>query len=296
MFSVFKDKYQSDFESYLAQSVNLTSDTQLEEAMNYALLAPGKRLRPFLLFAVVATLDSTVDMKQVYPVAAALEMIHTYSLIHDDLPAMDDDDLRRGRPAVHKKFSEATAILAGDALLTEAFQQIAVANIPPQQAMNLTSLLASTAGYQGMVGGQQADMNAEEQRVSLEELQSIHLRKTGELLKFACTAGGILTDGSDQTKAYLSELGLKLGLAYQIRDDILDIISSQDELGKPAGSDVVANKSTYPSLLGLEQARKLFEQELQNCQDILLKIKTIHPGLNDSLLDSFIMQLEIKEG
>lgn len=296
MFSVFKDKYQSDFENYLAQSVNLTSDTQLEEAMNYALLAPGKRLRPFLLFAVVATLDSTVDMKQVYPVAAALEMIHTYSLIHDDLPAMDDDDLRRGRPAVHKKFSEATAILAGDALLTEAFQQIAVANIPPQQAMNLTSLLASTAGYQGMVGGQQADMNAEEQRVSLEELQSIHLRKTGELLKFACTAGGILTDGSDQTKAYLSELGLKLGLAYQIRDDILDIISSQDELGKPAGSDVVANKSTYPSLLGLEQARKLFEQELQNCQDILLKIKTIHPELNEGLLNSFIMQLEIKEG
>lgn len=296
MFSVFKDKYQSDFESYLAQSVDLTSDTQLEEAMNYALLAPGKRLRPFLLFAVVATLDSTVDMKQVYPVAAALEMIHTYSLIHDDLPAMDDDDLRRGRPAVHKKFSEATAILAGDALLTEAFQQIAVANIPPQQAMDLTCLLASTAGYQGMVGGQQADMNAEEQRVSLEELQSIHLRKTGELLKFACTAGGILTDGSDQTKAYLSELGLRLGLAYQIRDDILDIISSQDELGKPAGSDVAANKSTYPSLLGLEQARKLFEQELQNCQDILLKIKTIHPGLNDGLLDSFIMQLEIKEG
>lgn len=296
MFSVFKDKYQSDFESYLAQSVNLTSDTQLEEAMNYALLAPGKRLRPFLLFAVVATLDSTVDMKQVYPVAAALEMIHTYSLIHDDLPAMDDDDLRRGRPAVHKKFSEATAILAGDALLTEAFQQIVGANIPPQQAMNLTSLLASTAGYQGMVGGQQADMNAEEQRVSLEELQSIHLRKTGELLKFACTAGGILTDGSDQTKAYLSELGLKLGLAYQIRDDILDIISSQDELGKPAGSDVVANKSTYPSLLGLEQARKLFEQELQNCQDILLKIKTIHPELNEGLLNSFIMQLEIKEG
>lgn len=296
MFSVFKDKYQSDFESYLAQSVDLTSDTQLEEAMNYALLAPGKRLRPFLLFAVVATLDSTVDMKQVYPVAAALEMIHTYSLIHDDLPAMDDDDLRRGRPAVHKKFSEATAILAGDALLTEAFQQIAVANIPPQQAIDLTCLLASTAGYQGMVGGQQADMNAEEQRVSLEELQSIHLRKTGELLKFACTAGGILTDGSDQTKAYLSELGLRLGLAYQIRDDILDITSSQDELGKPAGSDVVANKSTYPSLLGLEQARKLFEQELQNCRDILLKIKTIHPGLNDGLLDSFIMQLEIKEG
>lgn len=296
MFSVFKDKYQSDFESYLAQSVNLTSDTQLEEAMNYALLAPGKRLRPFLLFAVVATLDSTVDMKQVYPVAAALEMIHTYSLIHDDLPAMDDDDLRRGRPAVHKKFSEATAILAGDALLTEAFQQIAVANIPPQQAMDLTCLLASTAGYQGMVGGQQADMNAEEQRVSLEELQSIHLRKTGELLKFACTAGGILTDGSDRTKAYLSELGLRLGLAYQIRDDILDIISSQDELGKPAGSDVAANKSTYPSLLGLEQARKLFEQELQNCRDILLKIKTIHPGLNDGLLDSFIMQLKIKEG
>lgn len=296
MFSVFKDKYQSDFESYLAQSIDLTSDTQLEEAMNYALLAPGKRLRPFLLFAVVATLDSTVDMKQVYPVAAALEMIHTYSLIHDDLPAMDDDDLRRGRPAVHKKFSEATAILAGDALLTEAFQQIAVANIPPQQAMDLTCLLASTAGYQGMVGGQQADMNAEEQRVSLEELQSIHLRKTGELLKFACTAGGILTDGSDQTKAYLSELGLRLGLAYQIRDDILDIISSQDELGKPAGSDVAANKSTYPSLLGLEQARKLFEQELQNCRDILLKIKTIHPGLNDGLLDSFIMQLKIKEG
>lgn len=130
MFSVFKDKYQFDFESYLAQSIDLTSDTQLEEAMNYALLAPGKRLRPFLLFAVVATLDSTVDMKQVYPVAAALEMIHTYSLIHDDLPAMDDDDLRRGRPAVHKKFSEATAILAGDALLTEAFQQIAGANIP----------------------------------------------------------------------------------------------------------------------------------------------------------------------
>lgn len=296
MFSVFKDKYQSDFESYLAQSIDLTSDTQLEEAMNYALLAPGKRLRPFLLFAVVATLDSTVDMKQVYPVAAALEMIHTYSLIHDDLPAMDDDDLRRGRPAVHKKFSEATAILAGDALLTEAFQQISVANIPPQQAMDLTSLLASTAGYQGMVGGQQADMNAEEQRISLEELQSIHLRKTGELLKFACTAGGILTDGSDQTKAYLSELGLRLGLAYQIRDDILDIISSQDELGKPAGSDVAANKSTYPSLLGLEQARKLFEQELQNCRDILLKIKTIHPGLNEGLLDSFIMQLEIKEG
>ncbi len=296
MFNTFKNKYQADFENYLSNCIHSDSGTQLEEAMYYALLAPGKRLRPFLLFGVVTTLDRTFVMKAAYPVAAALEMIHTYSLIHDDLPAMDDDDLRRGRPAVHKQFSEATAILAGDALLTESFQQVSRLNVQASQIVDLTQLLAETAGYQGMVGGQQADMNAEDQSVSLKHLQSIHVRKTGALLKFACVAGGILSGAPREILQRLSELGLKLGLAYQIRDDILDIISSQDELGKPAGSDIAANKSTYPALLGLKQARELLTNELQQCQNLLTEITKIQPDIDSNLLSSFIMQLEIKEG
>ncbi|MEO5341501.1 MAG: polyprenyl synthetase family protein [Magnetococcus sp. MYC-9] len=235
---------------------------RLRSAMRHSLLDGGKRLRPILLLACGEALGS--PLKRLLPFACALECVHTYSLIHDDLPAMDDDDLRRGRPTCHKQFDEATAILAGDALLTLAFELAArpVAGVKPGQAMAVSRLLAVGAGMTGMVGGQMLDMLAEKKETSLQELQTVHACKTGALIRVSCVAGGRLAGANRTQRRRLAEYGAAIGLAFQITDDILDETGDSRLLGKATGQDRQSAKSTYPRLLGLQASRQEAERQV----------------------------------
>ncbi len=228
------------------------------EAMHYSLFAGGKRLRPILCIAAAEAVGG--DPGEVLVAACALEMIHTYSLIHDDLPAMDDDDLRRGKPTCHKQFDEATAILAGDGLLTEAFHILAAAapRYEGREAvlLEVTELLARSAGYRGMVGGQMLDLQAEGRKITLKELETVHRMKTGALLTASCRMGALLGGGNRQEVTILTGYGEKFGLAFQVTDDLLDVEGETAEMGKPAGSDERRGKATYPALLGVAAARK----------------------------------------
>jgi geranylgeranyl diphosphate synthase type II len=237
----------------------------LHRAMRYSVFAGGKRLRPVLVIAASEAVGGTPE--QVLHAACAMEMIHTYSLIHDDLPAMDDDDFRRGRPTNHKVHGEANAILAGDALLTEAFRLLAdpAANrgLDPGLALQVIEVIARCAGSQGMVGGQVVDMEAEGKPVDFATLQYIHTRKTGALFLASIQTGAWLGGGRDEQLAALTRYGETAGLAFQIADDILDIVGDQEQLGKDVGSDQARGKATYPALLGLSEAR-CHAEELRN--------------------------------
>jgi geranylgeranyl diphosphate synthase type II len=228
------------------------------QAMQYSLFAGGKRLRPILCLAAAEAVGG--DPGEALPVACALEMIHTYSLIHDDLPAMDDDDLRRGQPTCHKKFDEATAILAGDGLLTEAFHTLAAGapNYAGREAalMEVITLLAAAAGYQGMVGGQMLDLLAEGRKVTLKELETIHRLKTGALLTASLKSGALIGGGTRVQVALLTSYGEKFGLAFQVTDDLLDVEGEAAEMGKAPGMDEKRQKATYPALLGLDAAKE----------------------------------------
>ncbi|PAV29110.1 geranyl transferase [Virgibacillus profundi] len=231
----------------------LSIPEQLKESMLYSIDAGGKRLRPILLFASYETYAS--DFSKVLSSAVALEMIHTYSLIHDDLPAMDNDDFRRGMPTNHKAFDEATAILAGDALLTYSFEIISNdSNLEAEQKVELIKMLANTSGPSGMVGGQILDMQAELNPVSLEELENIHALKTGELVRFAVYAGAYLGNASKDKLQALNDFAYYLGLIFQVQDDILDVTGDSAKIGKSVGSDENNQKSTFPKLLGLDGA------------------------------------------
>lgn len=234
----------------------------LLEAVRYSLFAGGKRLRPALALgaAEVVSGDDSVAL----PVACALEMIHTYSLIHDDLPAMDDDDLRRGKPTCHKVYGEATAILAGDALLTMAFDTAAETG-----STAIVRALAQAAGAGGMVGGQQMDLEGEGRQLDLVALQAIHRAKTGALIEVSLRCGALAAGGSAFQVEALSEYGRHLGLAFQITDDILDVVGAEAVIGKPVGSDESRDKSTYPALLGLEESRRLAEEAVASAMSAL---------------------------
>ncbi|WP_272501218.1 polyprenyl synthetase family protein [Rossellomorea vietnamensis] len=233
----------------------------LKEAMIYSLQAGGKRIRPILLLAVIRTFNQ--DTRLGLNTASALEMIHTYSLIHDDLPSMDDDDLRRGKPTNHKMFGEAAAILAGDGLLTYSFQLIAEDSaLTTDQKVKLIALLARCAGPEGMVGGQVADIEGENKRLTVQELENIHVHKTGKLLIFSVLAGGIISGASENELELLERFSYHIGLAFQIQDDILDIEGSEEMIGKPVGSDESKHKSTYPSLLSMKGAKEKLQFHL----------------------------------
>lgn len=230
---------------------------KIYEAMRYSLLAGGKRLRPILCLASCELVGGTAAMA--IPTACALEMIHTMSLIHDDLPAMDNDDYRRGKLTNHKVYGEDIAILAGDGLLTYAFEFIATQtqNVPPQQVLQTIAHLARASGAAGLVGGQVVDLESEGKTdVSLETLNYIHAHKTGALLEACVVCGGILGGASAADLQRLSRFAKNIGLAFQIIDDILDITATAEELGKTAGKDVQAGKVTYPSLWGIEESRR----------------------------------------
>ncbi|MDM5076181.1 (2E,6E)-farnesyl diphosphate synthase [Aeromonas media] len=232
---------------------------RLRDAMKYGLLLGGKRVRPFLVYAVGEMLG--VPSEQLDGPAAAVECIHAYSLLHDDLPAMDNDDLRRGQPTVHKAFDEGTAILAGDALQTLAFSILADHPLPDELLANrvrMLSILARASGYLGMCGGQALDLEAEGRRISLAELEQVHRHKTGALIECAVTLGALCkADVAPATLAALQTYAAAIGLAFQVQDDILDITGDTATLGKPQGSDLAQEKSTYPALLGLDPAREL---------------------------------------
>ena len=225
------------------------------DAMRYSALAPGKRLRPFLVLASARMFG--VAQRCALQVAAAVEMIHAYSLVHDDLPAMDDSDLRRGRPTCHKEFDEATAVLAGDGLLTAAFELLAEPDThgDPAVRIELVSALASAAGAAGMVGGQMIDLIAEHQNLDIGAITRLQRMKTGALIAFSCEAGAILAKAPHEPRTALRGYAHDLGLAYQIADDLLDIEGSAAETGKPVGADAAAGKATFVSILGAPRAR-----------------------------------------
>ena len=228
----------------------------LHRAMRYSVFAGGKRLRPVLVIAGAEAVGGHMD--DVMPAACAMELIHTYSLIHDDLPAMDNDDFRRGVPTNHKVFGEAMAILAGDALLTLAFRLVAESGTPGMDAARLREVLADVAdaaGHAGMVGGQVADLESEGKRVSADVVDYIHIHKTGALIRASLRTGARLSGATPAQIHALSVAGAGLGLAFQIVDDILDVVSSTAELGKTAGKDQAQRKATYPALHGLDASR-----------------------------------------
>ena len=242
-------------------------------AMRYSVFNGGKRLRPALCFAAADAIGSnTSSTGNTAKVAAAVEAIHAYSLIHDDLPAMDDDDLRRGKPTCHIKFGEATAILAGDALQSLAFQQLTeLYELPAAIQLELVSVLSRYAGCAGMVTGQAIDLAATGQALQLEQLKTMHSYKTGALIEASVLMGAIATGSASQQQLdALKQFATAIGLAFQIQDDILDVESSTEQLGKQQGSDVVNNKSTYTSILGLEQAREqaaeLYQQSMSSLE------------------------------
>ena len=259
------------------KSQQVSSD--LSEVILYSVRAGGKRIRPLLLLELIQAFGLELAEAH-YQVAAALEMIHTGSLIHDDLPAMDDDDYRRGRLTSHKKFGEDMAILAGDSLFLDPYGLLAKAELPSQVKVDLISELSLAAGSFGMVAGQVLDMQGEGQAISLEDLKTIHANKTGKLLTYPFVAAGLIVQAQQSVQDKLRRIGELLGLAFQVRDDILDMTASFEELGKTPQKDLAAAKSTYPAFLGLDGAKNFFNQTLDEAVLILsdLEEKTEFSG------------------
>lgn len=229
---------------------------KIYEAAKYSLFAGGKRLRPMLLLECYKMCGGD-DIKSVMPLACSMEMIHTYSLIHDDLPAMDNDDYRRGKPTNHKVYGEDIAILAGDALLNYAFETALSADgIDAELKLRAISFMAKSSGWDGMIGGQVVDLESEGKKISLEELRYIHSLKTGALIEASCTMGAILAGADEATISKVRSYAKNLGIAFQIQDDILDVIADEKELGKPVGSDAKNEKSTYVTICGLDKAKE----------------------------------------
>ncbi len=263
---------QDRIETVLAQHLALESSpqqaNQLSHAMRYATLGGGKRLRALLVYATGAAFD--VPMAQLDHAASAVELIHAYSLVHDDMPAMDDDDLRRGKPTCHKAFDEATALLTGDALQTLAFSVLAEAPLSDTQRINMVSVLAQKSGAYGMAGGQAIDLASVGKQLTINDLETMHCLKTAALIQASITLGGICSPSIDSTLLdKLNQFALTIGLAFQIQDDVLDVISDTQTLGKAQGADLALNKPTYPALLGLEAAQQKAHDLIQQALDTL---------------------------
>ena len=253
----YKQRIDAALEQFFAVEADFPMKG-LAEAMRYSLLAGGKRIRPMLVLEFCRI--SGGDMEAALPVACAIEMLHTYSLIHDDLPCMDNDDLRRGRPTNHKVFGECTATLAGDALQAEAFGTILRCSLPADRRAACAGHLADAVGLDGMCGGQFLDMLGEGKLLSREELDEINCRKTGALLIAACRMGVSAAGGTEEQLEAAAQYGAALGIAFQIRDDMLDVLSTEEELGKPIGSDAKEHKNTYMALLGESGCMEMVEK------------------------------------
>ena len=283
---------QQDVALHLTQLIEKrASDARLKEAMLYAVQSGGKRIRPLLTLAVGSA--GTLSNEAALDLACALEMIHTYSLIHDDLPGMDDDDLRRGRPTVHKAFDEATAILAGDALLTLAYEVAANANLQAHQLVEAVKILSTASGMSGMISGQMKDIASEEVTITLEQMKEIHREKTGELLLAAVRLGNLFVNDSKMKEAFVS-YATHFGLAFQIQNDLQDVCWTSEQTGKETGKDSELSKNTYPSLLGVEGAKDALLNEIASCKSALEEVAfTQENEQTKVLLVEFLTYLEI---
>ena len=265
--------FEKTFQRYITMVEQFLTQLQwdkdlLNQSMYYSLMGGGKRIRPVLALAAAEAVGG--NLKIILPAAVSLEFVHTYSLIHDDLPAMDNDDYRRGRLSNHKVFGEAQAILAGDALLTYAFELLADPGLDqPAKQLRIIHEVAVAAGKAGMVGGQVADVAGEGRTLTLNEIKEIHKAKTGALLTVSARLGGILAGGTEEQVKALTEYAQALGLAFQIKDDILDVVGDSATLGKPVGSDLRQGKSTYVSLLGIEGAGREMHAQILKAQSAL---------------------------
>ena len=262
-----KELIEKTIDSYLGE---FSYPHVIAEGMRYAVLNGGKRIRPVLILMTLDILgkDETLGL----PSGAALEMIHSYSLVHDDLPALDNDDYRRGKLATHKKFGEAEGILIGDSLLTHAFNVLTEKNegvISDKKIVEIVKLTSSYAGINGMIGGQTVDVESEGKKIDMETLKYIHKNKTGKLLRLPIEIGCVIGDASKEIREKLEEYADLIGLAFQIKDDILDVEGDFEKLGKPVGSDAELEKSTYPSLIGMEESKKLLDETLEKAKKII---------------------------
>ena len=262
-----KELVEKTIDSYLGE---FSYPHVIAEGMRYAVLNGGKRIRPVLILMTLDILgkDETLGL----PSGAALEMIHSYSLVHDDLPALDNDDYRRGKLTTHKKFGEAQGILIGDSLLTHAFNVLTEKNegvISDKKIVEIVKLTSSYAGIDGMIGGQTVDVESEGKKIDMETLKYIHKNKTGKLLKLPIEIGCVIGDASNEIREKLEEYADLIGLAFQIKDDILDVEGEFEKLGKPVGSDAELEKSTYPSLIGMEESKKLLDETLEKAKKII---------------------------
>lgn len=252
------------------------------EAMNYSLKAGGKRLRPILTLEACRIVGGNEE--DVIPFAIAIEMIHTYSLIHDDLPALDNDDLRRGRPTNHKVYGDAMAILAGDGLLNYAFEIMLKSSIGkenPAKYLNAINEIAKSSGVYGMIGGQVVDIESEDKKIEMEKLDFIHLNKTAAIIVGCMRAGAIIGDATEEQLENITKYATNIGLSFQIADDILDITGDESKLGKKVGSDIDNNKSTYPSLIGLEKSKEIANDLINEAKTRISNIKGDTEFLND---------------
>lgn len=280
------DKLKKEINERLIELLEPVKDGKVKDAMMYSLMAPGKRLRPILFLTVLKSYQ--IDYHYYIDIACAIEMIHTYSLIHDDLPGMDNDDLRRGRPTCHKQFDEATAILAGDALLNLSMNVVLNVDIDDSLKVKITKRLFQASGVNGMIYGQQQDLYFENKIVSLDELKDIHKHKTGELIAVSMQLASIIACLDDYDK--WTKIGFDLGLAFQIQDDLLDVLGDQNELGKAIGSDLKNHKSTYVSLLGVEMSQNLVIELFESCYENIYAM-TINHGLILEILTFIIKRV-----
>ena len=270
-FQVYLKEKTDFFETELKRELKeLSYPETIAKGMEYATLNGGKRLRPFLLFATLELLNENI--KRGVKSAIALEMIHSYSLVHDDLPALDNDDYRRGKLTTHKVFGEAEGILIGDSLLTYAFYVLSQKNLEllsSKQIVNIISKTSEYAGINGMIGGQMIDIESENKKIDLETLKYIHSHKTGKLIKLPIEIACIIANVEKDKKEVLEEYANLIGLAFQVKDDILDVEGTFEELGKPVGSDVDLHKATYPSILGMKESKKILNDTVEKAKEII---------------------------
>lgn len=270
-FQVYLKEKTDFFETELKKELKeLSYPETIAKGMEYAILNGGKRLRPFLLFVILELLNENIN-KGVKS-AIALEMIHSYSLVHDDLPALDNDDYRRGKLTTHKVFGEAEGILIGDSLLTYAFYVLSQKNLEllsSKQIVNIISKTSEYAGINGMIGGQMIDIESENKKIDLETLKYIHSHKTGKLIKLPIEIACIIANVEKDKKEVLEEYADLIGLAFQVKDDILDVEGTFEDLGKPVGSDVDLHKATYPSILGMEESKKILNNTVEKAKEII---------------------------
>ena len=262
-----KELVEKTIENYLGE---FSYPFQIAEGMRYAVLNGGKRIRPILILMTLDILEK--DEKLGLPSGVGLEMIHSYSLVHDDLPALDNDDYRRGKLTTHKKFGEAEGILIGDSLLTHAFNVLTEKNeglISDKKIVEIVKLTSSYAGINGMIGGQMVDVESEGKKINMETLKYIHKNKTGKLLRLPIEIGCVIGDAPKEIRKKLEEYADLIGLAFQIKDDILDIEGDFEKLGKPVGSDAELEKSTYPSLIGMEESKKYLDEIVEKAKNII---------------------------